>query len=693
MKRNLLMVFVLVGLTLFAASHAQVRAEVALRAAMEQETVQGDVKGAIEAYRKIVDAYPKDRAVQAQALLRMAGCYQNLGDAQAREVYAQLVREYGEFPEAVAVARAALSGRRVNEGALDRQIWRGQDVPSFAAPSADGLHLAYIDYARDELVVRDLRTGRVRGLVTGKQAWGESYVSFSPDGRSVAYAFTQGTGDAFEQQLRVVSLDTTRQAPNVRVLARIDRSAGWLGVYNWSADGRWIAVQLRRGGHGSGTSPRHEIGVVNVATGELRIVTDVGPRLGMGISLSPDSRYVAFDSPAGPTTAQRDIRIVSVRDGKPVTVNAGPEWESVVGWSADGEHLLYTSEKGGVSEIWAQGISAGEPAGRPVLVRSGVTGTALGVTRDNSIFFRLSQETHTIHIASVDMRTGAPLGAPPVAIAGPKRRNTNPRWSPDGRHLAFISSNATDWGISERVLSILSDSTGQLRTLPLKLGQVWTYDWSPDGRSFLARATDFLNRMGLYRVDALSGEVTPVVVNPEGIRYFKPLWRDATTFYYTLNRIGVGNTLMLRDIVTGSEEAVLDAAVIRAKNPDFAGMRDWTPSPDGRFVAGIGRNTVWLISVGDGAGRQVFTSELPIRGYTLQWAPDGSAVFVTGNTAARRDVWRLPVQGMPVKLDLQLPHIAHDGMSLHPDGTRIAVQGGLPGPSEIRVLDKVLPVR
>jgi hypothetical protein len=44
---------------------AQVGAEVALRTAIEKETVKGDLKGAIDQYKKL--AQDKDRAVAAKA--------------------------------------------------------------------------------------------------------------------------------------------------------------------------------------------------------------------------------------------------------------------------------------------------------------------------------------------------------------------------------------------------------------------------------------------------------------------------------------------------------------------------------------------------------------------------------------------------------------------------------------------------
>jgi tetratricopeptide (TPR) repeat protein len=82
----------LVALT--AGVGAEVGTEVALRAAMEKETVKGDLKGAIDQYKKL--AQGKDRAVAAKALVRMGQCYEKLGDAEARKAYERVVREYAD---------------------------------------------------------------------------------------------------------------------------------------------------------------------------------------------------------------------------------------------------------------------------------------------------------------------------------------------------------------------------------------------------------------------------------------------------------------------------------------------------------------------------------------------------------------------------------------------------------------------
>src|ERR1043166_6197135 len=99
----------LVLLTLTAALvFAQGSPELELKAAMHKEQVQGDLKGAIAAYQKIVEQHGKNRALVAKALLQMAECHQKLGDAESRKIYERVVRDYADQNEAVAAARARL---------------------------------------------------------------------------------------------------------------------------------------------------------------------------------------------------------------------------------------------------------------------------------------------------------------------------------------------------------------------------------------------------------------------------------------------------------------------------------------------------------------------------------------------------------------------------------------------------------
>src|SRR5882724_8234005 len=106
MKQTLLVANLMLLAALLAT--AQKTPESMLGAALHQEEVQGDLKGAIATYQKVVATPRVSRKTAAEALIHMAGCYQKLGDAESRKIYERVIRDYVDQKEAVAVARARL---------------------------------------------------------------------------------------------------------------------------------------------------------------------------------------------------------------------------------------------------------------------------------------------------------------------------------------------------------------------------------------------------------------------------------------------------------------------------------------------------------------------------------------------------------------------------------------------------------
>src|SRR5579863_3344345 len=95
-------------LALAAAALLLAQADTTLQKAIRKETIEGDLKGAIELYQKAIGQAGKDRTTAAQALLRLGDCYEKQGDKQARQAYERLVKEFGDSKEA-SQARAKLA--------------------------------------------------------------------------------------------------------------------------------------------------------------------------------------------------------------------------------------------------------------------------------------------------------------------------------------------------------------------------------------------------------------------------------------------------------------------------------------------------------------------------------------------------------------------------------------------------------
>ena len=137
---KLILVLSLLGGSLSAgapASPAQDnKAEIALQAAIKTETVDGNLKSAIEQYKKIVALPGAGRATVATALLRMGQCFEKMGDVElreARKAYEQVVREYADQAATAAAARAKLAALAGAENAPSgsalsvRRVWAASD--------------------------------------------------------------------------------------------------------------------------------------------------------------------------------------------------------------------------------------------------------------------------------------------------------------------------------------------------------------------------------------------------------------------------------------------------------------------------------------------------------------------------------------------------------------------------------------
>src|SRR6266849_2243102 len=124
MKQTLLVANLMLSAALLAT--AQKTPESMLGAALHQEEVQGDLKGAIVAYQKVVAMSGVSRKTAVEALVRMGQCYEKLGNAESRKAYERVVKDYSDQREAAALARARLGasgGPARGSGISARQGW------------------------------------------------------------------------------------------------------------------------------------------------------------------------------------------------------------------------------------------------------------------------------------------------------------------------------------------------------------------------------------------------------------------------------------------------------------------------------------------------------------------------------------------------------------------------------------------
>jgi Tol biopolymer transport system component len=690
-------------------------AQALLRAATDKAVVDGDLSGAIKQYQTIVDTFKTDRAVVATALVQMAECYQKLGDAESRKIYERVVRDYADQKEAVSVARARLDRNESAQraGAMSsRQVWTLPDTVSIGSVtvSHDGRYVPYTDWApreNGELFLHDIAAGTDRRITNNVEKSGQEFAqeaTFSPDDTQLAYALFNK--DHYE--LRIIELQAPR-ASHPRVLFS-NSEVPRIFPGDWSADGKWLAVQLQR------KDKTAQIGLVAVRDGSLRVLKSVDWRGSSNLFFSPDSRYLAYDLPTTDTGNRRDVFVLAIDGSRDMPAVVHPSNDVLMGWSPDGRRLLFTSDRTGSTGLWALAFIDGKPQGTPEQIKVDVTGNSMGLTRKGTLYSlvhhaNFSEVRSDIQVAAFDFAKGQFLSTPVLAVQTFVGANNFPAWSPDGKYLALLSRR----GREDTVIVILTHATGQLRELQTQL-KIYVggapLRWSPDGLSLAIQATDSKGRQGIFRIDASTGEATPIALSSrgpvgEGESFSNPIWSpDGTKIYYNRNSIGHAAVIVERDLSSGNEKELFRRSLSASRNPwMFVEL-----SPDGRYIAAVnndawpghytGKWNVVLIPVTGGEPKELMRGQ-SLGASVLMWAPDSRSILVSSikdQSARDREVWRVAIDGTePEKLGLNVnflgaPFNSDQQFHAHPDGKRVAFAATEQAkPDEVWALENFLP--
>jgi Tol biopolymer transport system component len=687
---------VTVALGAGTAAQKDASAEKQLQAAIHQEMVDGNLKGAIEAYRGIASLHGAPRALVAQALARMADCYRKLGDAQAREIYQRIVREFGDEPVAAeARERLAAMGRDVPRASSETGASRV--VMDLAASggifggglvSRDGRYLPATDWTTGDLVLNDLKTGqRTRMTDTAtfadlsrQQYAGSSRVS--PDGRSVAFGWFNGA----RYDLRL--LDTKASGPTTPRVLLQNEDVEYVQPFDWSPDGTRLAVQVKRKG-GTG-----QIGLVSIADGSLTPLKSF-PWSDQSIHMefSPDGRALAYDQPSADDPGERDVYVLAVDGSREVHVSPHRRNDEMVGWSVDGARLLFVSDRTGSPQLWAQPMVGLEAKGPPRVVSAEFRSRTMGVTRDGSLFYLGTSYERSPFLTSAfdfERSVATEASADPGEEFYSINYNAGADWSPDGKWLAL---SRRDRGGPVGVLVSVLTADGKLaRNVRPKLSQFGPLQWWPDSGSFVTGGIDVKGRGGVFRVDAHSGVATALVLGSEGedFPYITAVAPDAATVYYR-HVTPSAVRILARDVTSNTERVLLGQP--RAENAPPNVLVGLSLSPDGAWIvtstkeSANGATTLRAVSTKTGEPTTLLTASAAST-QVLMWAPDSQSLFVRRQlTGGTPEVLRVRLAGGEAeKIAWTLGNDTRD-FRVHPDGRRlVCVRNGSGGRAELRAL-------
>ena len=426
----------------------------------------------------------------------------------------------------------------------------------------------------------------------------DTVVGWTPDSKSILFSSARGQG-AFPT---VATLYTVPAEGGMEQALPVD----WGANGSYSEDGAKLAFTR----HPSVWSRQHyrgqyaaDLWIMNVAAKQYTHLGDADykgnyfwPMYGRNGEIYfvadrlPNEKNIKFNGPEVMKSAN-NIWKISEKGGAPVQVThhtSGNLYFPSI--SADGRTIVYEENFG----LWKLDTASGKSTEVKVAIKSDV--------KENDLQLRtVRNEADGFHLSPSNKRAAVVTHGELFTIATDKGevqrvtetlwREQNPRWSPDGKWIAFVSDR------TGREEVWISDELGKT---PKKLTDVdcdkTAIVWAPDSQSLLWDGSDHK----LRRVDVASGK-TDIVASSDigniGVPQFSP---DGKYLSYSKPDNLTRPHVYIKDLDSGAEHMIGSDEFVESNNAR------WTPDGKKLLLAGgvgvpsmasLNRTTLQLYSV------------------------------------------------------------------------------------------------
>lgn len=361
-------------------------------------------------------------------------------------------------------------------------------------------------------------------------------VTWSPDGRQVAFGRCDDSGGSV---FTVSALGGPERKVTTVACTQEMGTAGWPV---WTRDGTALVIADQ-------CAPKGAISIVlfSLATGEKHCLTH--PENGdLGDSspvLSPDGSTIAFIRRHAIT--EDEICTVPLQGGRTRVIAS--EGESIWGlmWSSDGRRLVFRSPRRGIIRVWKVSLEGGPVTAENVYPEVG------SQSRDGTRFVYIQSPGHlpTETVRVTLSRPGGPILKMQTLLASASL-NAAPQISTDGTEIVYESSLAQDTGCTMDIWKSNADGSNPLQMTSFH-GHAGTPRWSPDGRWIAFDYRPGL-RSRIYVMDSQGRNSHEVTSGP--YQQQVPSWsRDGKSIYFTSNSTGDWQ-IWRRELESGVERQI-----------------------------------------------------------------------------------------------------------------------------------------
>ncbi len=265
---------------------------------------------------------------------------------------------------------------------------------------------------------------------------------------------------------------------------------------------------------------------------------------------------------------------------------------------------------------------------------------------------------------------------PPVVMTSTAQSSSSPRWSPDGKTLAFLSArpaaDSSDAAAGRTQIWLMPLGGGEARRVTSVLNGVTSFQWSPDGSRFLVVSRSGLNdeakspsdvrhyahsnykfndtgwfddkRSHIWVVDVATGRATQITSGDDW-NDTDPQWSpDGRRIAFVSDRTG-----RAFDEGHNTDVWVIDAnggPLTKISDHETGdGQPRW--SPDGQtiaFVSSVPEKShakIWLASSSGGSASRLAAEALDVLPSALRWAENGKALYFETGFHGTSQIYRV----------------------------------------------------
>lgn len=410
----------------------------------EEETV-GDLDSAIEIYKRIVSETEANRSYVAQAQYRIGVCYQKKGKIEeSKKAYQKLIDQFPSEIDIIAQAKKRMASLgdvvdKSQSGSITQELKIDLDN---AYMNLNGDKIVYRKWTNTmNLFIYDLSTGEETQLTHHEKTQVSSPI-LSPDGDRIAYCNVDNPSNKL--LFHILNLQTGE-----------DIEFDYNGIpMDWSVDGNNILI-IEYGGQADVEKTTYCM----VSTKENRFEkTSLKiPKGTWELRFSPDSEYISF-------LKDNKLFLYHIRSEEMFPLIPEEIGYRQHLWSPDGKRivLLFNQGFGPEKDLCALPVTKGKQNGEVRIVSPdfGDNINLLSMSQAGKMFYKESYDDCYIYLKNFDSETGQTIGEAKKLTVG-----SQPMFSSDGKRISYILDGslhvmASEGGNDQQIAAVKFHATG-----------------------------------------------------------------------------------------------------------------------------------------------------------------------------------------------------------------------------------------